>query len=121
MKSGVRIVVAALAALSSVQAAMAHAMLDHAIPAVGSAVDGAPAKVELWFTEDLEPVFSSIKVTDANGRQVDRKDKAIATKDKSRLSVSLPALKPGAYKVTWRAVSVDTHVTDGDYSFEVAP
>jgi len=28
-------------------------------------------------------------------------------------------LKPGKYKVVWRAVSVDTHATNGDFKFEV--
>lgn len=121
MKFVVRTLVVAVGALLVAHAAMAHAMLDHATPAVGSTVHGAPAKVELWFTEELEPAFSSIKVTDANGNQVDRQDKATAPGDNSRLSVSLPALQPGAYKVAWRAVSVDTHVTEGDYMFEVAP
>ena len=31
---------------------------------------------------------------------------------------SLPDLKPGKYRVTWRAVSLDTHVTTGDFKFE---
>jgi len=36
------------------------------------------------------------------------------------MRVSLPKLDPGRYKVTWRALSVDTHVTEGDFTFEVA-
>jgi copper resistance protein C len=30
-------------------------------------------------------------------------------------------LAPGSYKVIWRVLSVDTHVTEGDYKFRVAP
>jgi len=30
-------------------------------------------------------------------------------------------LPPGLYKVTWHAVSVDTHRTQGDFSFSVKP
>jgi methionine-rich copper-binding protein CopC len=37
------------------------------------------------------------------------------------LGVSLPPLAPGRYRVAWRAVSVDTHVTAGDYAFDVGP
>jgi methionine-rich copper-binding protein CopC len=33
----------------------------------------------------------------------------------------LKPLTPGVYTVTWRAVSVDTHVTTGDFKFTVAP
>jgi methionine-rich copper-binding protein CopC len=35
--------------------------------------------------------------------------------------VSLPALKAGKYKVVWRVVSVDTHVTSGTFGFEIVP
>jgi len=37
------------------------------------------------------------------------------------LRVSLPVLPPGAYRVTWRVLSVDAHVTEGDFTFDVAP
>ena len=51
-------VLAALAALASASA-FAHAFLDRAAPAVGSAVHGPPAEVKLWFTQELEPAFST--------------------------------------------------------------
>jgi hypothetical protein len=35
------------------------------------------------------------------------------------MQVSLKKLPPGTYKVRWHAVSVDTHATDGDFSFTV--
>ena len=31
------------------------------------------------------------------------------------------ALQSGTYKVTWHAVSVDTHSTQGNFSFTVKP
>jgi len=42
--------------------------------------------------------------------------------DSTRLVAAVPsALAPGVYKVSWRVVSVDTHSTEGDYTFEVKP
>jgi methionine-rich copper-binding protein CopC len=111
----------ALVVLAMGQAVLAHTMLEHANPAVGSSVHGAPAKVELWFTEELEPSFSALKVIDANGRQVDRMNQEVDRSDSSHLRVSLPALSPGVYRVVGRAVSVDSHVTEGDYTFELVP
>jgi methionine-rich copper-binding protein CopC len=32
----------------------------------------------------------------------------------------VPQLAPGRYQVKWRVLSVDTHVSEGDYSFDVA-
>jgi hypothetical protein len=110
-----------LAALALPSAALAHAFLDRAVPAVGGKVHGRPAEVRLQFSQPLEPAFSTMRVLDAGGKQVDRMDKGLDPKDASVLRVSLPGLAPGVYKVVWRVLSVDTHVTEGDYTFEVAP
>ncbi len=102
-------------------AARAHAFLDHANPAVGSTVHGSPADVKLWFTQELEPAFSTVQVVDQNGAEIDKKDKAIDAGDPTLMKVSLPRLPPGKYKVMWHALSVDTHTTEGTFSFEVEP
>jgi hypothetical protein len=99
----------------------AHAFLDHAEPKVGSTVPGAPTVVKVWFTQKLVAAFSDLQVFDAAGKEVDKRDKKLDNSDPELLTVSTPALKPGKYKVTWRAASVDTHVTHGDFTFEVAP
>ena len=98
--------------------ASAHAFLDHASPRVGSTVHGSPADVRLWFTQELEPAFSTLSVQDAAGKRVDKGDAKVA---QDTMQVSLPTLAPGRYTVKWRALSVDTHVTEGDFTFEVAP
>ena len=99
----------------------AHAFLDHALPAVGSVVHAPPPQVNVWFTQKLEPAFSRLSVADQSGKQVDKGDVHVDSGDATLLSVSLPPLAPGRYRVTWRALSVDTHVTEGDFTFEVAP
>jgi len=99
----------------------AHAFLEHSDPPVGGKVHSAPAAVRIWFTEAIEPAFSSIQVLDATGKQVDKKDTHLDPSDRSLLEVSLPRLGPGTYKVAWRVVSLDTHVTKGDFTFQVAP
>ncbi len=99
----------------------AHAFLDHAQPAVGSTLHAAPRGVRLWFTEQLEPAFSSVRVQDGAGKQVDQGDSRVDDADARVLTASLPPLAPGKYRVVWRVVSVDTHVTEGDFTFDVAP
>ena len=99
--------------------ALAHAFLDHAQPAVGSTVAAPPATVALWFTERLEPAFSTVRVLGPSGEPVDRGAPQVGPDDATRLSVALKPLGPGRYKVEWRVVSVDTHVTNGSFSFEV--
>jgi copper resistance protein C len=97
--------------------ASAHAFLDHAVPKVGGAVAAPPATVHIWFTQDLEPAFSSIEVVDAAGKRVDKDDSTVQAG--SEMLVSLKPLPPGKYKVRWRALSVDTHETTGTFTFTV--
>ena len=99
----------------------AHAFLEHSDPSVGSKVHSAPAAVRIWFTEAIEPRFSSIQVFDATGKQVDKKDTHLDLSNRSLLQVSLPQLGAGTYKVVWRVVSVDTHRTNGDFTFQILP
>ena len=98
----------------------AHAFLDRAEPRVGGKVHTPPAQITLWFTERLEPAYSRVKVVDESGRQVDKADATVDTTDARVLRASLPPLAPVTYKVIWRVLSVDTHVTEGDFTFRVA-
>ena len=59
------------------------------------------------------------KVFDATGKQVDKKDTHSDRSSRSLLQISLPRLGPGTYKVAWGVVSVDTHVTKGDFRFQI--
>jgi methionine-rich copper-binding protein CopC len=97
-------------------AAQAHAMLDHASPAVGGTVASAPHEVTLSFTQNLEAAFSSITVTDAGGARVDQGKPQVSG---STMSVALKAIGRGSYHVHWHALSVDTHKTEGNFSFHV--
>ncbi len=97
-------------------AAQAHAHLDHAVPAAGSTVQTAPRQLVLTFTQDLEPAFSSLDVTDASGGRVDQGKPEISG---NTMRVGLQLLPPGMYRVRWHVVSVDTHKTEGDFTFRV--
>jgi copper resistance protein C len=99
--------------------AWAHAFLDHATPAVGSTVPSAPAAVTMWFTQQLEPAFTTATVTDASGNTVDASPAQVDPKDPMVLRVALKKLSPGTYTVSWHALSVDTHTTTGHFTFTV--
>ncbi len=77
------------AILGDAPAASAHAILVRADPAVGSTVHGFPARLKLWLSEKIESAFSSVRVLDAGGKQVDKGDKAVNPSDKALLTVSL--------------------------------
>ena len=99
--------------------ARAHAFLDHASPAVGSSVPTGPAVVTLWFTQDLEPAFSGVTVTNEAGQRVDLGNVQIPQGSPAELQIGLKPLPPGTYLVSWHVVSVDTHPTEGTFTFEV--
>ena len=98
----------------------AHAFLDHAVPAVGSTVPITPETVTLWFTQELEPAFTTATVTDKSGNSVDAAPAQVDPKDPTELRVALKKLSPGTYTVAWHALSVDTHTTTGHFTFTVA-
>ena len=108
-----------VAALVAAAGAQAHAFLDHASPAVGSSVPAAPTIVTLWFTQDLEPAFSTVTVTNEAGQRVDLGNARIPPGSPTELQIGLKPLPPGTYLVSWHVVSVDTHPTEGTFTFEV--
>jgi methionine-rich copper-binding protein CopC len=110
-----------LAACWYPSAVLAHGALERATPTAGSTVHGSPAEVKLSFSQALEPAFSTLRVLDASGKRVDRQDQTVDAADARELRVSLPPLTPGAYRVIWRVLSRDGHVTQGDLIFTVAP
>ena len=85
----------------------------------GGQVKAAPSQIKLWFTGALEQAYSRVEVLDAAGKRMDLGDGAVDGANRALLRVSVPALPPGNYRVVWRVVSVDSHVTEGQFSFTV--
>jgi len=99
--------------------AWGHAFLERAEPRVGSTVKSPPSQVRAWFTQDLEPAFSTLEVVNERGERVDRGPAQFDAASPTLLQVPLRPLGPGTYRVKWRVLSVDTHVTEGDFTFRI--
>jgi methionine-rich copper-binding protein CopC len=110
-----KLLLALVPLLLSGAAAHAHAYLDHASPRVGSTVRTAPSQVTLWFSQKLEASFSSAQVTNASGGRVDQGSRVSGM----QIHVSVGSLPPGTYRVNWKVLSVDTHTTQGSFTFRV--
>ncbi|RON43827.1 copper homeostasis periplasmic binding protein CopC [Pseudomonas frederiksbergensis] len=105
---------ALLGSLLAASSVFAHAHLKSQTPAADSTV-AAPTELRLVFSEGVEATFTKVTI---NGVEV----KKLATEgnDKKTLIVTPAApLTAGEYKVEWHAVSVDTHKSEGAYSFKV--
>src|SRR5215468_8113100 len=116
-KASVRIAFASAVALASSGAALAHAALHHASPEAGSTVSESPHEVTLMFTDNLEAAFSSADVMDSSGVRVDAGKSQV---NGNMIRIALKTLSPGSYRVHWRAVSVDTHRSEGSFTFSVS-
>jgi copper resistance protein C len=107
-----------LLALLTATFAEAHAFLDHAEPRVGSTTPTAPKEVVLFFSQNLEPAFSSVEVSDASGARVDQGKPQVSA---TTMRIGLKPLPPGTYRVRWQVLSKDTHTTEGKFTFQVGP
>jgi methionine-rich copper-binding protein CopC len=116
MKPLVLLLAAILATMAT--SASSHAFLERVSPGAGDNVHAGPLKVQLRFSEALEPSFSGIKVTDSTGHDM-AAGPALATG--TQMELPLRALLPGRYRVSWHAVSIDTHRSEGKYNFQVVP
>jgi methionine-rich copper-binding protein CopC len=99
----------------------AHAVLVKSSPARRAVLAAPPTRVELTFNERLEPAYSTVSVWAAGDVRVDDGKIVIAPDNPRRVSVGLPALKHGNYTVKYRVLSVDGHVVEGAYPFEIRP
>ena len=112
---------AALATSLSPPLAFAHAFLDHAVPGVGMTVSGPVRELRIYYTQGVVTAFSHVHVVSAAGAQIPVSKPVNDPSDQQTIIVRLGrALGPGTYSVTWQVVSVDTHTTQGTFSFTVS-
>lgn len=116
MRTLIYVLVSIFVVALGMPAARAHAFLNQATPAVGSTVAAAPDELSLSFTQSLEPSFSTVEVTGPNGARVDQGKPKISG---NSMRIGLKPSGPGAYHVQWHALSVDTHTTQGSFTFHI--
>ena len=98
----------------------AHANLLRSQPGSNESVDVAPNRIIIWFTEPVEPNFSTISVFNHRGDSVDLGKTVVDNNDPTILSVEVIPLNTGTYTVAWRNLStIDGHIVRGSYVFAV--
>ena len=112
-------VLALIAWVLGVGIALGHSGLQRTEPPVESTLRRPPSEVKLYFSEHLEPAYSTVRVNDGRGAQVDRQDAHVDPSNPVLLRATLQPLEHGTYTVIWRVLSVDSHVTEGRFTFRV--
>ena len=111
----------ALAALVLAATAWAHASPIRSSPAPNARLARPPARVQVWFNEELATQGSKLSVWNEKGEQVDRGDGKVSLDNRAFMEVGLKPLPPGRYTVKWRAMADDDKaVTQGEFTFTVA-
>ena len=105
------------ALILSLTAAVAHAHteLSSSTPADEAVLDVAPDKIALHFSEPVRLTSLSIE-GEASGKQ---DLLPLLSSASAEFSIEPPSLPEGSYIVSWRALSADTHVMTGKFSFTV--
>ncbi len=99
-------------------AASAHSFPEQETPPAGATLTAPPVQVTINYDAPIEKLFASLQVVDAGGRNEAAGQPEVSA-DGWKLSVPVNKLQPGEYTVKWRVVCVDTHHTEGSYSFTV--
>ncbi|WP_255364290.1 copper resistance CopC family protein [Frigoribacterium sp. MCBA15_019] len=110
-------------ALVPVGPAAAHDYVVSSTPAAGSTVDSSPATVSITFNDvilDLSGTGSSnvLEVTDAAGLHY---EDGCSTTSGPTLATGVALGAPGAYTMTYQAVSADGHTVSDAVPFTYAP
>jgi len=98
--------------------ARAHSFPEEQHPSAGQTLTTSPSEIRIKFDAPIEKLFAKVQVLGADG-----KDYAVGAPEVSsdgiELTSKVEALKPGEYTVKWAVLCVDTHHTEGSYSFTI--
>jgi methionine-rich copper-binding protein CopC/putative copper export protein len=99
----------------------AHALLVRSDPPARAILKTPPPRVQMWFSETVNPLTSRAVVVDTANREVDNRDNHVSPSDPREMLLTLPLLSAGTYVVVWRTQSAeDGHIVGGSFYFQIA-
>jgi copper transport protein len=110
-----RFALVALVALAFPAAASAHATLRSSAPTFRSELKHGPSVIRLRFDQNVKVLPNSIQVLNGVGKNF----AGAARSDGPSVVANVRQLKLGAYTVRWQAISADSHVVSGVWTFGV--
>jgi copper transport protein len=98
----------------------AHAYIIVSSPSENETLKMSPNEVTIQFDEPIQPKFYSIKVTNSNGKRVDKKNGRIDPNQPTILKTGLKKNLPnGTYRIQWKVISNDGHPVEGVIPFQI--
>jgi copper transport protein len=98
----------------------AHAYLIQSNPAANAHLAKSPERIDMIFSEAVEPSLSDIAVYDSKEVRVDNHHTQVDPVNPTHVWNSLPPLKDGAYLITWKVISKsDGHLTGESFPFTI--
>ena len=97
----------------------AHASLVKSDPPRRASLSESPSQIQLWFNEEIEAAYASVKVLDSSEKSVSAAEPKAVQDDPKSVVLALPTLAPGSYKVQFRVLSIDGHVVESSYGFRI--
>lgn len=98
---------------------MAHASLVKSDPPRRASLSVPPKQIQLWFNEKIEASYASVTVLDAKKNPITDKNPEVVADDPKSVVLSLPQIETGSYTVKYRVMSVDGHVIESSFDFNV--
>lgn len=98
---------------------MAHAALVKSDPPRRATLSISPKQVRLWFNEKIEGSYAAVTVLDSNKHSITENNPESVADDPKSVVLSLPQLGSGRYTVKYRVMSVDGHVIESSFDFNV--
>jgi copper transport protein len=119
-RTGLVVLLSAIALTGLAGTASAHAQLEGSDPPSGEVLTSAPQQVTLTFGEPVEVSSGAVQVFDDHLRRVDNEQVSSVDGQRNRIRVTLHnGLGPGTYTVSWRVSSADTHPVSGTFPFSI--
>jgi copper transport protein len=110
-----RVALALLAALVFPASAFAHATLEKTVPSFRAELASGPHSIRLHFDQHVKLLPGGVHVLNGVGKEFAEP----AHVEGTSVVASVRPLKVGAYTVRWRAISADSHVVSGVWTFGV--
>jgi len=100
-------------------AAAAHAIVLESEPAADAKLLEPPTRISLRFNSKIEKRLSHVTLADADGRPVPLAAQAGDGEKSDRIVLSLGKLRPGEYRIRYKVLAADGHITEGALRFTV--